>query len=181
MSSDVPGRKLKSESMSFRLDKRDLDGLREIAKKNKMSLNTLVSQIIDRYLKLWVFDHQFGFFSVAKKLLQMTFVKYSDKEIDEIGEEIGSKAQKEIIRHLYGKVNKKTVLDYIDIFGTRFEGFRHFTEGSRHTLAVTHDINLMFSKIYYAIIKSTLALAEIDTVESEGDISETGFSISFDL
>ena len=62
--------KLKSESMSFRLDKRDLDGLREIAKKNKMSLNTLISQIIDRYLKLWVFDHQFGFFSVAKKLFK---------------------------------------------------------------------------------------------------------------
>jgi hypothetical protein len=39
----------------------------------------------------------------------------------------------------------------------------------------------MFSKIYYAIIKSTLALGKIETLESEADISETGFSISFDL
>ncbi len=177
-SSDSNG-KSETESMSFRLDKGNLDQLRDMARTNKVSLNTLVSGIIDRYLKHWVFDHEFGFFSMSDKMIQQVFVGLSDKEIDRLAEDNAAQVHMEIIRQLYGKINKKTVIEYIDIFSSRFPAHKHFIQGSRHSIAITHDINLVFSKIYYDIMRSILAKAKIDTIETERDISDRGFTISF--
>jgi len=181
MASNDPASKTETESMSFRLEKNNLDQLRDMAKTNRMSLNTLVSQIIDRYLKLWVFDHQFGFFTMSDRLIQKIFVGLSDSEIIKIAEDNGAQVHKEIIRQLYGRVNKKTVVQYMDVFSSRFRAHKHFIHGSRHTITITHNINLVFSKIYYDIMKSILSHANIDTIETERDTSEQGFSISFDF
>ncbi len=169
-------------AISFRLEKADLDQLRLIARTSRISLNTLVSQLVHNYLRLWVFDLKFGFHSISNGLIQMAFANLTEEEIKEIAEHEGAKVHREIIRHLYGKVSKKTVVDYLDIFGSRFESFRHFDDqNSTHTLAITHNVNLAFSKVYYNIIRAILDLAKIDTVEGEADISERGFSISFDV
>jgi hypothetical protein len=70
------GRKRDPESLSFRLEKEDLDDLRELARSRKISLNSLVAQFLDRYLRLWVYDRSFGFFSISKKVFGSRFESY---------------------------------------------------------------------------------------------------------
>ena len=165
--------------MSFRLGKNDLDDLRDLARSRKVSLNSLVSQILDRYLRLWVYDRSFGFFPVNKKTIRLAFAKLSSEEISEIANESSATIHKEIIMFLYGEVTPTTVIDYLEIFGSRFESYRHFRKASRHTVTIFHDVSIEFSQMYYSILKAILALAGFKIVDSEGDLNDDGFSISF--
>jgi predicted DNA-binding ribbon-helix-helix protein len=171
--------KVSTESISFRVEQDVLEQLRDLAAERKISLNALVSQILDHYVKLGVYDKTFGFFSISQDVLRLSLAKQSDEEIDKIVAVAGAKIHKQIIMYLYGKVNKQTIVDYLDIFGNRFETFRHFKEGPRQTLTVYHGINRQFSRLYYDITRSILELGKIETIESEKDINDDGFSISF--
>jgi hypothetical protein len=173
-------RKRETESLSFRLEKEDLDELRALAGSRKISLNSLVAQVLDRYLRLWVYDRSFGFFPISKKTIRLAFSKLSSEEIDEIANESGATIHKEIIMFLYGEVTAKTVLDYLEVFGSRFETYRHFHRGSKHTVTIFHDVSLEFSHVYYAILKAILALAQFRIIETEADLDEDGFSVSFE-
>jgi hypothetical protein len=178
--SSVP-EKQETESISFRLSQRALDRLRELASQRKESLNSLVAQIIDKYLKLWVFDHSFGFFSVNMGILRSSLAKLNDKEIQQIVGEQALRAHKGIIMNLYGELNKETIVDYLDVFSTRFEMCKHFRKGKKHTITVFHGADsLQFSKLYYGIVKSILELAKIYTIESEREIDTDNFAISFE-
>jgi hypothetical protein len=167
--------------MSFRLEEEDLEQLRALAKTNRISLNALLSQIVHNYLRLWVYDLEFGFFAMSEGLIGLSLSKLTDKEIEEIAVHEVETAHKEIIRNLYGRVTKTAVLEYLDVFGRRFDSFKMFHDGaSGHTMVITHKVNLPFSRVYYHIVKAILALAKIETIESERDISEHGFSLAFE-
>jgi hypothetical protein len=167
--------------LSFRLEKGDLDDLREVARSRKISLNSLVAQILDRYLRLWVYDRSFGFFPISKKTIRLAFSKLSPQEIREIADESGATIHKQIIMFLYGEVNATTVVEYLEVFGTRFESYKHFRKGSKHVVTIFHDVSLEFSQVYYANLAAILALADFKIIESEGDLNEDGFSLSFDV
>lgn len=170
-----------TESISFRLNVNDLNQLRDLARQRKESLNSLVAQIIDKYVKLWIFDQHYGFFSVGRGVLQASLAKLDDEEIEEIAKDQVARAHKAIITNLYGKVNKETVVTYFDVFCSRFETFKHFREGSTHKLVVYHGADsLQFSKLYYAIGKSILELAKIETLEAERDLGTDSFAIGFE-
>jgi hypothetical protein len=170
-----------TESISFRLNVKDMGQLRNLAAERKESLNSLVAQIIDRYLKLWIFDHAYGFFPVSTGVLRKTLSKLNDKEIQVLAGEAALKTHRGIIMNLYGKITKDTVMIYLDLFCTRFESYKHFRDGKRNTLTVFHDVDSMeFSKLYYEILSSVLGLAKIEAIDSERDIGTNNFAISFD-
>ena len=175
------GARAATESISFRLEEKVLDQLRELAGEKKISLNSLVSQVLDHYVQLGVYDRTFGFFSISQDVLRLLLAKQSDEEIDKIVAVAGAKIHKQIIMYLYGKVNKDTIIDYLDIFGNRFETFRHFRDGPRHTMTIYHGINRQFSLLYYDVTKSILSLAKIETLDTEKDVNEEGFTISFTI
>jgi predicted DNA-binding ribbon-helix-helix protein len=171
--------RVSTESISFRVELEVLDQLRELASERKISLNSLVSQILDHYVKLGIYDRTFGFFSISEDVLRLLFAKQSDEEIDKIVSVAGAKIHKQIIMYLYGKINKETIIDYLDIFGNRFQTFRHFRDGPKHTLTIYHGINRQFSRLYYDVTRSILELGKIETIENEKDINDDGFSIIF--
>jgi hypothetical protein len=175
------GRKRDTESLSFRLEKEDLDDLRELARSRKISLNSLVAQVLDRYLRLWVYDRSFGFFPVSKKTIRLAFAKLTPEEIREVADESSATIHKQIIMFLYGEVTSTSVIEYLDVFGTRFESYKHFRKGSKHVVTIFHDVSIEFSQVYYSILAAILALAQFKIIESERDLNENGFSISFDV
>ena len=48
-------------------------------------------------------------------------------------------------------------------------------------VTIFHDVSLEFSHVYYSILKAILELAEFKIIESERNLNEDGFSISFDV
>jgi len=175
------GARVATESISFRLEEEMLDRLRELAIEKKISLNSLVSQVLDHYVTLGVYDKTFGFFAISQDVLRLLLAKQTDEEIDKIVAVAGAKIHRQIIMYLYGKVTKETIIEYVDIFGNRFETFRHFRDGTKHTLTIYHGINRQFSLLYYDVTKSILSLAKIETLDDEKDVNEDGFTISFSV
>lgn len=169
-----------TETIGFRLDSQALSELRKLAKDRKISLNSLMGQVIDTYLKTGVYDRRFGFFQINKDALRHMMGKMKDKDIAKMADLGGARVHRPIIMFLYGKVNKETVITYLSVFGNRFETFRHFKEGRKNTIAVYHAVNREFSLLYYTTMKSILSLVGIEPIESEKSISEEGFSIVFE-
>jgi hypothetical protein len=169
-----------TESVSFRLDERDLAQLRDLARLRKMSLNSLVSQVFDRYLKLWVYDASYGFIPVNEEILREALSKMSDREIEKTANSQAMKIHIEMIKYIHGELTFEAVVDYLDVFGQRFRTYKHFTKGSRHTVNIFHGVSLQFSKLYYTILKAILETVNFKIIESKGDIRETGFSITFE-
>jgi hypothetical protein len=170
-----------TEALSFRLDIDNLDQLRELAAQRKESLNSLVSRVIDKYLKHWVFE-QYGFFSVSADVLRSSLAKLTDKEIQILGEGQATKTHKGIIVLLYGKVTKETVMKYLETYCATFESNKHFVEDGKHTLAIFHGMDSPeFSKLYYHVTNGILGLAKIETIDSEKEITPVNFAISFDM
>jgi hypothetical protein len=62
-------RRLASENISFRLQKVHLDQLREESKEKRISLNTLVSQIIDSYINFGASVSKAGMIPISKSVL----------------------------------------------------------------------------------------------------------------
>ena len=75
-----------TESISFRLEEDVLVELREISKERKVSLNSLVSQILEHYLTLGVYDRTFGFFSVSSDILRLVLAQVPEDEIKKIAD-----------------------------------------------------------------------------------------------
>lgn len=145
-----------------------------------MSLNSLVSQVFDRYLKLWVYDASYGFIPVNEEILREGLSKMNDKEIEKTARSHAMKFHVEMIRYIYGELTYEAVVDYLDVFGQRFRAYKHFTKGSRHTVTIFHGVSLQFSKLYYTILKAILGTANFKIIENKEDIRETGFSITFE-
>jgi hypothetical protein len=169
-----------TQSVSFRLDGDDLAQLRELARLRKVSLNSLVSQVFDRYLKLWVYDASYGFIPVNEEILRESLSKMNEKEIEGAAHSHAMKIHVEMIRYMYGELTNETVVEYLDTFAQRFRTYKHFTKGSRHTVTIFHGVSLQFSKLYYSILGALLASASFKIVESKEDVRETGFSITFE-
>ncbi len=169
-----------TESVSFRLDEGDLAQLRDMARLRKMSLNSLVSQVFDRYLKLWVYNASYGFIPVNEEILRQGLSKMNDREIEKTAHSNAVRTHVEMIRYIHGELTPEAVVDYLDIFGQRFRTYKHFTKGSRHTVTIFHGVSLQFSKLYYTILKEILRSANFKIIESKEDVRETGFSITFE-
>jgi predicted DNA-binding ribbon-helix-helix protein len=170
-----------TESISFRLEGEVLEQLRELAGERKTSLNSLVSQVLDHYTKVGVYDRTFGFFSISQDVLRLLLTKQTDEEIDKIVSVAGANIHKQIIMYLYGKVTRDTIVKYLDIFGNRFQTSRQFREGNKYTLIIYHGVNRQFSQLYYDVTKSILLLGKIEILENERDVNDEGFSISFNI
>jgi predicted house-cleaning NTP pyrophosphatase (Maf/HAM1 superfamily) len=77
-------RRLASENISFRLQKVHLDQLREESKEKRISLNTLVSQIIDSYVNFGASVSKAGMIPISKSVLIELLEGYSEEQIKAI-------------------------------------------------------------------------------------------------
>lgn len=145
-----------------------------------MSLNSLVSQVLDRYLRLWVYDASYGFIPVNEEVLREGLSKLTDKEIERMAHSNAMKIHVEMIRYIYGELSKVAVVEYLNIFGQRFRTYKHFINGPRHTVTIFHGVSIQFSKLYYGILKAIVVRAEFKVIGQKEDIRETGFSMTFE-
>lgn len=173
--------KRQTDSIGLRLDRNDLLRLKLLAAENKESVNTLISQIIDGYLNVWIFDHRYRFFPVSEEFLRLAFDKLSTEEIESLVHTRLAKIHRSMIMQLYGEVSVETVLRYLDLYGKRFETYKHFNKGRRHTITAFHGVCEMFSAAAYSTYSEILGLVGIKIIQSERYTDYGSFAITFEL
>jgi len=137
--------RITTDTVSFRIESDLRANLEEEAKKNRTSLNTLVSQILSRYADWWRYAGRLGLIPVSKDLLRDVFTSLDKPELEELGRRVAETSGREHVLYLYQEVSLGTILQFLDLWSSHFDAYEHRYDGEMHYYTVHHDVNLNFS------------------------------------
>src|SRR2546430_6126371 len=137
--------RMTTDTVSFRIDSSLRANLEEEAKKNRTSLNTLVSQILFRYADWWRYSGRLGLIPVSKDLLRDVFKSLDKPELEDLGKRFAETSGREHVLYLYQQISLGTILQFLDLWSSHFDAYDHRYDGKMHFYTVHHDVNLNFS------------------------------------
>jgi len=137
--------RITTDTVSFRIDSILRANLEEEAKKNRTSLNTLVSQILSRYADWWRYAGRLGLIPVSKDLLRDVYKSLEKPELEELGKRFAETSGREHVLYLYQQLSFGTILQFLDLWSSHFDAYEHRYDGKMHFYTVHHDVNLNFS------------------------------------
>jgi hypothetical protein len=104
----------KTVTMTFRLDENSVQKLREESEYRQISLNTLVNQILRRFVEWDMYESKLGMIPLAKPMIVEFFQKASHEEIVEMAKRIGKNMVKEIALFMKGRIDVNTFLTWFE-------------------------------------------------------------------
>lgn len=150
-------RRLASENISFRLQKVHLDQLREESKEKRISLNTLVRQIIDSYVNFGASVSKAGMIPISKSVLIELLEGYSEEQIKAIAKRTQEKIRIDRALQLRGRYNFEVLVDIFESWlkatGFSYRHNRDAENPSRHTFIVQHNMGRKFSLFLLEALK----------------------------
>ena len=157
-----PREKKRSEITSFRLDPQVLESLKSIAKKEKLSVNTLVNQIFSSHVGWDLYAAEAGWVVMLKSGLT-EIIKQIDKEtIVKIATKMSESGAKEIALFMRGKYG---VDEWISIFHDRAKicGFKvkEYHEDNKTRFVMNHEMGenwSLFFMTYYESVFNDLGV-----------------------
>ncbi len=150
-----------TDTVSFRIDSSLRASLEDEAKKNRTSLNTLVSQILSRYADWGRYAGRLGLIPVSKDLLRDVFKSLDKSELEELGSRFAETSGREHVLYLFQQVSLGTILQFLDLWSSHFDAYEHRYDGKTHFYTVHHDVNLNFS----IFVKEFITTMIIETVQ----------------
>ncbi len=132
---------LKSEVASFRLERKNLDELRNDVKAKSISLNSYVNQIFTDHVNWHSNASKAGMVCFPKSFLVNLMSKLSEKEIIVIAENMAENEMKEILLMLRKKPEPIRFIDLIKCWmkASNFP-FRHENNDDLHEFIIQHDM-----------------------------------------
>ncbi len=170
-----------SENISFRLPKRQLDQLRQEAKERRISLNTLISQMVDSYVNYVLSASKANLLPVSKEVLVQLLEGYDDDEqIRKIAKRINNKVTKEITMLLRGEFSFEAVVNtyeyWLKIGGIPYRHIRDANNKNKHTFIVQFNMGRKFSLFMAESLKAAfepLVAAKIECSIIDGSVAIT--------
>jgi hypothetical protein len=147
---------LKSESITFRLESRILDNLRNKAKHDRVTLNTLVNQIIADYIEWSMTAIDAGWMVMPKVTASKAFEMLSQDEILRVADATFQE-MKDITIYMKGKDNEQSFLSIMRI-GVEKSGFglRELEKEGKTTFIIQHDMGKNFSFLFKSVIEAVM-------------------------
>jgi hypothetical protein len=165
----------KGSSVTFRIDQKYEEALRELAKERRISLNTLANQIFGNFVEFEVFAQKFGTVRMSSDTFRRIIDTMDEKEIIEVAIRGGSQEAKEFILFKWKELNLQNVVDFIRMYFD-FCGYGRCdleqTEG-KITVSVHHDFqkkgslylkHFLESLIQTSLNKETKTITTADTI-----------------
>jgi hypothetical protein len=131
----------KSVTMTFRIDESIMNTLRNESEQREVSLNTLVNQILKRYVEWDLYEPKVGMIPLAKPIVVEMFQKMNEDEIVDIARRIGKNAVKDIALFMKGKIDVNSFLSWFESrMKTSSVELNHMIENDSHTYIMKHDL-----------------------------------------
>jgi hypothetical protein len=143
----------KTATMTFRIDENIVTKLRDEADNREISLNTLVNQILKRFVEWDLFEPKLGLIPMAKPLVVELFENMSENEIADIAKHVGKNTVRDTALFMKHKMDLESFLNW---FETRMkasfvEVSHRIAEDGKHSYILKHDLGRNWS-IYHKII-----------------------------
>jgi len=138
--------KKSSESITFRLESRILNKLREEALQKDISINTLVSQTLKQHTEWQSNASRAGFVVTRKSFLHQVMELISEEDISSISKNISAKETKDFVLLLRNEYNIYSFLSVLESW-IRASGypFRHENTDMVHSYVIRHDMGKKMS------------------------------------
>jgi len=172
--------RVKTDTVSFRVPSDVRIILEDEARRSKVTLNTLVTQIFARYASWGQFSGRLKLLPVNKDLLREIFQPMQKERIIEIAKRLGETTGREEILFLFQQISPRTVLEYMDVWASHFDACKHHYDGKTHFYTVHHDVNLNFSIFTKEYVSSMIQSTIPSTVRFEA-MSPNALTFSFEL
>ena len=162
--------KKNSESITFRLESRILNKLREEALQKDISINTLVSQTLRQHTDWQSNASRAGFVVTRKSFLHQIMEMIPEEDISSISKNVALRETKDFVLLLRNEYNIDSFLSVLESW-IRASGypFRHENTDNVHSYVIRHDMGK----------KMSLCLAELyRNVFEEFDLSTVHFDLT---
>jgi hypothetical protein len=153
----------KSVAKSFRINQKALEALREEARKQAISLNTLVNQLLVSHAEFGRYMRQVH----SMMLTQQTFAEIlkglPEDKLAEAAKVAGKSAPETIITSMRGKVTANAVIDlihFLSAYANLFE-YSEKDENGHLTIALTHELGRKWSIFIAGYLEEAFAAAGV--------------------
>jgi len=170
--------KKKTEIISIRVDGLVKNNLNEECDFKKMTLNSLISQILSKYVERGALYKDVGFMSVRKSLLKILFQQISESCIKKISQTSGKEFFKETVLYLYGEYDKNSVIKTLDSwFDVSNIPFRKIDNIDSTKFIIHHELGSEWTLYFITMMKSIFDELNIKSSNYVKTIHSVSFNI----
>jgi hypothetical protein len=150
---DDSPRKKKTENRSFRLNASTLKGLEQQADRKKVSVNTLVSQVLAEYVEIGVQWERLGTISIQANVFKIMFDSASEHGLLEAAAWGGANIPKAYVLSKWGTLSIENLMHYIKENAQK--GWYEYSETvqDRRVIALNHSLGIKWSEFLSLYMK----------------------------
>ena len=170
----------KSTSISFRIDESILNKLKNEAKENDISLNTLANQVFKRYVEWDSFGTKVGMVPVAKPLLIELFSELDENRLAELADKIGKRVVNEVTMFVKGTLDEESFMKWFEsrLRASPFEVNHVIQENGAHSFIIKHDMGIKWSTFHKMIIEQFFKTIKKDVdIDAQNNMFVVNFSL----
>lgn len=169
----------KTVTMTFRIDERVIDLLRQETEKRQVSLNTLVSQVLKRYVDWDMYEPKVGMIPMAKPVVAALFDKMDEKDIVEMACKVGKNAVHDIALFMKSSMDLPSFLSWLEMRMRHATiELSHTVHGYSHTYVMKHDMGYKWALFHKTMLE--LVFNEILRKRVDITITSTTLLLKFD-
>ena len=100
--------------MTFRIDESIMNKLRNESEQREVSLNTLVNQILKRFVEWGVFENKVGIIPMPKPIVVELFENMAEDVIIDMAKRLGKNVVKDIALFMKHEINVDSFLEWFE-------------------------------------------------------------------
>ncbi len=166
----------RTATMTFRIDERILNLLKNESERKDISLNTLVNHVLKQYVDWDMYAAKAGMVPLAKPVVSALFDKMTPQEVVELASKVGQSAIHDIPLFMNTRIDLET---FVSWFEMRMKNssiqFSHKFENGSHNYVIKHELGYNWS-LYH---KTILRLMFNQIFEKQVDISIYDNALAF--
>ena len=150
---DQPRRKKKTENRSFRLDAMTLSGLEQQAERKKVSVNTLVSQVLTDYVEAGLQWERLGSMSLQTNIFKILFDAVSEQGLLEAAAWGGANIPKAYVLSKWGTLSIENLIKFVK--ETAVRGWYEYSETvqGQRVITLNHSLGIKWSEFLSLYMK----------------------------
>lgn len=166
----------KTVTMTFRIDESVMKVLRAESDEREVSLNTLVNQILKRFVDWDMYEPKVGMIPIAKPIVSALFENIEQGEIVELARKVGKNAVHDIALFMKSKVDLDSFLSWFEMrMKNSSIELSHSVRNDTHTYILKHDLGNNWS-LYH---KTLLELIFNEVLSKRIDVAITSTTLTF--
>jgi predicted DNA-binding ribbon-helix-helix protein len=165
----------KTVTRSFRISQSAFKALEEDAARRKISLNTLVNQLLLAHANMGKFQDKLGAIRIARPSFTQLLNVCSDEALIEVGRSLALDSSRAQMLAKYGALSLSTVLDYVRTTAA-YGGWGEYSEvesQGKLIITLTHNLGRKGSVFMSSILESTFGMVNAHPKLSSSEHSVT--------